>query len=80
MPLNPEPWMTSAGPLDGVVTLTAIPEGDGRTLVEAAWLDGGGTSRSTCSVECESYEAARALAHAAAGALAEGRAPDLERD
>lgn len=90
VPPDLEPWQTAAagafvtiragGPLDGVVTLTAVPEGHGRTVVEAAWTDGRGTSRSTCSVEVESYEAAQALAREAADALAHGRKPDLERD
>lgn len=90
MPPDLDPWQTDAagpfltiragGPLDGVVTLTAIPDGHGRTLVEAAWLDGGRTSRSTCSVEVESYEEARTLAREAADALADGREPDLGRD
>jgi len=48
---DPEPWETNAprplvtiragGPLDGVVTITAIPEGNGRSLVEASWTQDG---------------------------------------
>lgn len=35
----PGPFMTirAGGPLDGIVTLTAIADGHGRTLVEARW-------------------------------------------
>ena len=87
MPPDLEPWQTDAagpfvtirpgGPLEGIVTLTAIAEGHGRTLVEALWTEGGISH--SASVDA-SYEDARALAHEAADALAAGRAPDLGRD
>ena len=88
MPPDLEPWQTDAagpfvtiragGPLEGIVTLTAIAEGHGHTMVEAVWTQGGISH--SASVEVASYEDARALAHEAADALAAGRAPDLGRD
>lgn len=76
----PGPFVTirAGGPLEGVVTLTAVDGGHGRTLVEARWAEGG-HARSD-SVEVESYDAARTVAHEVAGELAAGRAPDLARD
>jgi hypothetical protein len=39
----PRPLVTirAGGPLDGVVTITAIPEGNGRSLVESSWTQDG---------------------------------------
>ena len=82
------PWQTDApgpfltirpgGPLDGVVTIAAVPDGHGRTLVGASWtLDG---HRQSDSVEVETYEHARELANVIAKELAEGTPPDLARD
>ena len=88
MPRDLEPWQTDAagpfvtiragGPLEGIVTLTAIAEGHGRTSVEAVWTDGGISH--SASAEVASYEDARTLAREAADALAAGRAPNLRRD
>jgi len=68
----------AGGPLEGVVTLTAIAGGHGRTLVEAFWTQEG-HARSD-SVEVESYEHAQTVAQEVADELAAGRAPDLTRD
>jgi len=68
----------AGGPLDGVVTLTAIEGGHGRTLVEVRWTQDGDTQ--TAAVEVDSYEQARTVAHSAAAELATGHAPDLTRD
>lgn len=87
---DPEAWQTDApgpfvtiragGPLDGVVTITAIPEGHGRNLVvEASWTQYGHT-HSDYSVEVETYKHARDLANFIAKELAEGTPPDLTRD
>jgi hypothetical protein len=83
-----EPWETNApgpfvtiragGPLDGVVTITAIADGHGRTLVEASWAQDG--QPSSDSVEVETYDAAREIAHTIANQLAAGTPPDLARD
>jgi len=68
---DPAPWQADAagpfitiragGPLDGVVTITAIPEGHGRSLVVASWTQG--RHRQSESVEVETYEHARELAN-----------------
>ncbi len=66
------------GRLQAVVTLTAIAEGHGRSVVEASWIeDGHGHSD---SVEIDSYEQARLLADSIADQLAAGTPPDLSRD
>ena len=85
---DPENWQTDApgpfltmragGPLDGVVTITAIPEGHGRSLVEASWTQDRHTHSD--SVEVETYKHARELANFIAKELAEGTPPDLARD
>ena len=76
----PGPFVTlrAGGPLDGVVTITAIADGHGRTLVEAAWVQDG-HARSD-SVEAATYEDARIIAREAADDLAAGRAADFARD
>ena len=88
MPPDLEPWQTDApgpfvtirpgGPLDGVVTITAVAEGHGRSLVGASWTQGGHTHSD--SVEVETYEDARIIAREAADELASGHAPALARD
>jgi len=76
----PGPFVTirAGGPLDGVVTLTAITDGHGRTLVEAFWTKDGDAH--TDSLEVPTYEAARVIAREVADELAAGRVPDLTRD
>lgn len=85
---EPEPWQTSApgpymtihpgGPLEGIVTLTAIAEGHGRSTVEASWVREG--QRHCASVEVDWFEHARRLAYSIADELAAGMPPDLSRD
>jgi hypothetical protein len=85
---DPAPsWQTDApaivtirtgGPLDGVVTITAIAGGHGRSLVEAAWTQDG--HRHSDSLEVETYEHARERADSIAKELAEGTPPELTRD
>jgi len=85
---DPDSWQTNApgpfvtiragGPLEGIVTLTAIPEGHGRTLVEAFWTEDGHAHSD--SLEVQSYEDARIIAREVADELAAGRVPDLTRD
>jgi hypothetical protein len=76
----PEPLITirAGGKLEGIVTLTAIAYGHGRTLVEAFWTQDG-HARSD-SIEVESYQDAREIANTAADELAAGIAPDFTRD
>jgi hypothetical protein len=76
----PGPFVTlrAGGPLDGVVTITAIADGHGRTLVEAAWVQDGHAHSD--SVEAETYESARVIAREAVDDLAAGPAPDFARD
>lgn len=73
----PGPFVTirAGGPLDGIVTLTAIADGHGRTLVEGRWTQHGGVQSNSLEV---SYEQARTLAHTAE--LSAGHAPDLAPD
>ena len=66
------------GLLDGAVTITAIPDGHGRSLVGVSWTQDG--HRRSDSVEVETYEHARELADFIANELAEGAPPDLTRD
>jgi hypothetical protein len=83
-----EPWETNApgpfvtiragGPLDGVVTITAIAGGKGRSLVRAAWTQDGQPCAE--SLEAATYAMARAIANAAANQFAVGRRPRLARD
>jgi hypothetical protein len=85
---DPEAWQTDApgpfltiragGPLDGVVTIAAVAEGHGRSLVGASWTQDGHTHSD--SVEVETYEHARELAGSIAKELADGTPPDLTRD
>jgi hypothetical protein len=85
---DPEPWQTNApgpfltiragGPFDGVVTLTAIPDGHGRTFLEVSWTQDGQACSE--SLEVPTLEAAHAMAHTVADELAAGTPPDLTRD
>jgi hypothetical protein len=76
----PGPFVTirAGGPFDGVVTITAIAQGHGRTLVAATWTQDGHAHSD--SVETETYADARIVAREAADDLAAGRAPSLARD
>ena len=68
----------AGGPLEGIVTLTPIDGGHGRTLVEAFWTDAG-HARSD-SVEADTHDAGREIAQTAADELAAGIPPDFTRD
>ena len=70
--------ISAGGPFGGVVTVTAVAGGHGRTLVMAAWTQDGRPH--TDSVETETYEDARTIAAEAADDLASGHAPSLARD
>jgi hypothetical protein len=84
----PEPWASSApgpfvtiragGPLDGVVTITAIAGSHGRSLVEASWTQDGEPFSE--SLEAATHDMAQAIANAAANQLAVGKPPRLARD
>ena len=69
------PFVTirAGGPLEGVVTITQIPEGHGRTRVIASWIRYGQTHWHW--IEVESFEHARLLARQLANELAAGREP-----
>jgi hypothetical protein len=71
----PSPSITirAGGPLDGVVTITAIADGRGRTLIEASWAQDG--QPSSDSVEDETYDAAGEIAHTIANQLAARNTP-----
>jgi hypothetical protein len=83
-----EAWETSeraafvtiktGGPLNGQVTITAVPNGGGRNRVEASWIDARG--RHAQALEAPSYRFARAFAYAAANQLSLGNPPRLARD
>ena len=68
----------AGGPLDGVVTITALPGHHAHSLVEAHWTQDG--ERRSDSVEIDDDEAALEVARHAAGELAAGVPPDLTRD
>lgn len=76
----PGPFVTlrAGGPFEGVITITAIADGHGRTLVEASWVQDGHAHSD--SVEAETYDDARIIAREAAHDLASGHSPDLGRD
>ena len=76
----PGPFVTirAGGPLDGVVTITAIAGANGRSVVEAAWTQDGEAYSE--SLEAATYDIARAIANAAANQVAVGRRPNLARD
>jgi hypothetical protein len=83
-----QPWETNAsapfvtiragGPLDGVVTITEVAAGNGRSVVEASWTQDGEACSE--SLEAATYYIARAIANAAANQFAVGRRPNLARD
>ena len=69
----------AGGPLDGVVTITAIGgRRGGRSVVEASWMQDG--QRRLESLEAATYAMARAIAQAAANQFALGKPPHLARD
>jgi hypothetical protein len=69
----------AGGPLDGVVTITAIAgRREGRSIVEATWTQDG--ERRSESLEAATYAMARAIAQAAANQFAVGKPPHLARD
>ena len=76
----PGPFVTirAGGPLDGVVTITAIAGANGRSVVEAAWTQDGEAYSE--SLEAATYDIARAIANAAANQFAVGKRPNLARD
>jgi hypothetical protein len=71
----PAPFVTirAGGPFQGVVTISAIPEGKGRGLVEATWTYAG--EPRSVSTTVDGYAEARVLAHGWADQLAEGQEP-----
>jgi len=79
-----EPWMTrsrgpfltlnAGGPLNGLVTITALSVRGARLIVDAHWKTIHGEQR-TASAEIEGYNVARALAHEWAAELAAGDEP-----
>ena len=76
----PGPFVTirAGGPLDGVVTITAVAAGHRRTLVAASWKQDGHACSD--SVGTETYDDARIIAREAADDLAAGRPPSFARD
>ena len=69
----------AGGPLDGVVTITAIGgRRGGRSVVEASWTHDG--QQHSESLEAATYAMARAIAQAAANQFALGKPPHLARD
>jgi hypothetical protein len=75
----PGPFVTirAGGPLDGVVTITAIARGNGRSVVAASWTQDGEACSE--SLEAPTYRMARAIANAAANQFAAGKRPNLAR-
>jgi hypothetical protein len=73
----PGPFVTirAGGTLDGVVTITAIAGGKGRSFVEASWTQDGEACSE--SLEAATYAMARAIANAAANQFALGKPPKL---
>ena len=73
------PFVTirAGGPLNGVVTITAVAGGHGRNRVAASWIEDG-APRSQ-ALEAATYRIARAIAHAAANQFALGNRPTLAR-
>ena len=72
----PGPFLTirAAGPLRGVVTIAAAPDGADTLMLEASW-ERDGEPRSA-SVTVTGYDAARSLAHEWADRLAAGNQPE----
>ena len=77
---SPGPLITirAGGPLDGVVTVTAIVVGRRRILVEASWTQD--ERPHSESLEAPTLRIARAIANAAANQLAVGNRPTLSPD
>jgi hypothetical protein len=73
----PGPFITlrAGGPFEGVITITSIADGHGRTIVDASWVQDGHAHSD--SVVADTYEDARIIAREAADGLASGHAPDL---
>jgi hypothetical protein len=73
----PAPFVTirAGGPFQGVVTISAIPDGKGRGLIEASWICSGDPR--SVSTTVDGYDAGRVLAHKWADQLAAGREPSL---
>jgi hypothetical protein len=63
----------TGGPFDGVVTITAVADGDGRVLVEAAWTRE--HEPQSASRIVAGYDPARTLAQQWADQLAGGTEP-----
>ena len=63
----------TGGPFNGVVTITAVADGDGRVLVEAAWTREH-EPQSACRI-VTGYDPARTLAQQWADQLAGGTEP-----
>lgn len=74
------PFVTirAGGPLDGVVTITAISGAGGRSRVVASWTQDGEVRSQW--LDAASYRIARAIANAAANQFALGNRPTLARD
>ena len=70
--------MKTGGPLDGLVTISALDrDGSAGYRVAASWIDDRG--RRSESLDTSTYAVARALARAAANQLAISRPPRLSR-
>ena len=75
---GPRPLMIRAGgPLDGIITITAVADGDGRRRVIASWTQDGQTRWG--STEVDNPDAAEAVANAVADQLAAGLSPSFDR-
>ena len=74
------PFVTirAGGPLDGVVTITALGPAGGRSRVAASWMQDGEPRSQWLDVA--SYRIARAIANATANQFAVGNRPTLTRD
>jgi hypothetical protein len=70
--------LAACGPLDGAVTVTAIPHGHGRCRLDVEWTEAG--ERHADHVEIDSVEDARIIAHEVANEMKAGHRPDLIRD
>jgi len=70
--------MRAGGPLDGLVSITVLPDGGGRCTVTATWVDETLGRRSE-RLDAASLAVARRIAKAAASQLSLGRAPQLAR-
>ena len=75
-PSGPFVSIRAGGPFNGVVTITAVADGNGRVLVEAAWTREN-KPQSTSRI-LAGYDPARALAHRWADQLAAGTEPPAD--